>query len=105
MRKLTIHRQKSFVASLMKVKIYITDPVECDLEINREKCRKLGELKNGETKEFDIGSGAVAVYAIYDTLAPNFCFGKYELSCSDDNITITGKSTFAPKKGNPFVFL
>lgn len=105
MRKLTIHRQKSFVASLMKVKIYITDPVECDLEINKQKCRKLGELKNGETKEFDVISGAATVYAIYDTFTQNSCFGKYELPCSDDNITITGKSTLAPKKGNPFVFL
>ena len=48
MRKLTIKRAKSFVASLTKVKVYIEDQLSNELTINNVPCRKLGNIKNGE---------------------------------------------------------
>ena len=52
MRNLTIKRTKSFVASLVKMKIYIEDPTSDEIVINNVRCRKIGDLKNGEEKPF-----------------------------------------------------
>ena len=47
MRKLTITREKSFVACLNKTKFYIEDENCCDLVIRGVSCRYLGDIKNG----------------------------------------------------------
>ena len=54
MRNLTIHREKTFVGSLVKLKVYIEDTLVNELEINGIPCRKLGDLKNGEESYEDI---------------------------------------------------
>lgn len=48
MRNLTIKREKSFVGSLAKMKVYIEDPTSNEICINDISCRKIGDLKNGE---------------------------------------------------------
>ena len=58
MRNLTIKRNKTFVACLAKMKVYIEDASANDLTINGIPCRKLGDLKNGEEKNFSIGENA-----------------------------------------------
>ncbi len=57
MRKLTIKRQKSIVACLMKVKFYIEDRANGNHNVNGIPCRLLGKLKNGEEKTFEISEG------------------------------------------------
>ena len=73
MRNLTIKRQKSFVACLGKMKVYIEDPMANDLVIKGVYCRKLGDLKNGEEKTFQIGDNAAKVFVIADALSKDFC--------------------------------
>lgn len=53
MRLLTMKRAKRYVACLVKMKVFIEDPTG-DTMINGTPCRKLGELKNGEEKAFEI---------------------------------------------------
>lgn len=104
MRNLTITRKKSVVASLMKMRIYITDPTATDLEINGESCRKLGELKNGQTATFRVDDRAAKVYAIADTLSRGFCNDYYPLNAGTEDVVLTGKNAFNPGTGNAFRF-
>jgi len=73
MRNLTIKREKHFVASLAKAKFYIEDPNSDEIVINGVKCRKLGELKNGEEVTFQIDEKSAKLFVIVDKLSKNAC--------------------------------
>ena len=104
MRNLTITRQKSFVASLAKMKVYIEDPEANELEINGVGCRKLGTLKNGETATFPIGDQAAKVFVIADKVSRGFCCDYYPITAGTENVVLTGKNKVHPGAGNPFRF-
>lgn len=104
MRNLTITRTKSFVASLGKMKVYIEDPDSSELLINGVPCRKLGDLKNGETRTFPIGEQAAKVFVIGDQLSRNYSNDYYPLPAGTEDITVTGKNAYNPGAGNPFRF-
>ena len=104
MRNLTIKRTKSFVACLGKMKVYIEDASSNELEINGVSCRKLGTLKNGEEKTFQIGNERAKVFVIADKLSKNYCNEFYELPEGEEDIYLTGKNKFNPASGNPFRF-
>ena len=104
MRNLTITRQKSFVASLVKLKVYIEDPVSGELTINNVRCRKLGTLKNGETKTFVIDNWAAKVFVISDKLSRNYSNDYFQLPEGPMDICLTGKNDFNPASGNAFRF-
>ena len=104
MRNLTITRQKSFVASLAKMKVYIEDPEANELEISGVSCRKLGTLKNGETATFPIGDQAAKVFVIADKVSRGFCCDYYPITAGTENVVLTGKNKFHPGAGNPFRF-
>lgn len=104
MRKLTIQRTKSFVACLMKMKIYIEDPVAGEMVINNVPCRKLGELKNGEEKTFAVEEHSARVFVIADTPSKNYCNEFYILPQGSDDIFLSGKNKFNPANGNAFRF-
>lgn len=104
MRNLTIKRHKSFVASLVKMKLYIEDPESNELKINGVSCRKLGELKNDEEKTFSIPSTEVKVYAIADKASKDFCNDFYSIPAGNEDVCISGKNHYKPFSGNPFLF-
>ncbi len=104
MRNLTITRTKCFVASLMKVKVYIEDPASPEIIISDVPCRKIGELKNGETATFPIGNEAAKVFVIADNSSSSYCNDFYSLPAGEEDITLTGKNHYAPSVGNPFRF-
>ncbi len=104
MRNLTITRTKSFVGSLGKMKVYIEDPCTGDTAIGGVTCRKLGELKNGETATFPIGCEAARVYVIADKLSRNYSNDYYPLEAGTGDVALTGKNHFNPGAGNPFRF-
>lgn len=104
MRNLTIKRKKKFVACLGKLKVYIEDFQASELIISGVPCRKLGDLKNGEEKTFEIGENAAKVFVIADTLSKDFCTEFYQLSEGQDNIVLTGENYFNPANGNAFRF-
>lgn len=104
MRNLTIQRQKSFVASMASLKVYIEDPVNGDLNINGSMCRKLGTIKNGETVTFQVTEEAARVYVIADKLSRKYCNEFYPLPEGDMDVVLSGKCHYNPGAGNPFRF-
>ncbi len=104
MRNLTIKRQKSFVASLMKVQVYIEDYTCQDTVIKDVPCRKLGSLKNNEEKTFAIGDNEAKVFVIGDKLSKGFCNDYYTVPAGIEDIYLTGKNRYNPLNGNAFLF-
>ncbi len=104
MRNLTIKREKSFVGSLAKIKVYIEDPTSNEMRINDVPCRKIGDLKNGEEKTFQIDEQEVKIYVIADKLSKNYCNEFYQLPAGQENVFLSGKNKFNPANGNAFRF-
>ena len=67
-------------------------------------CRKIGELKNGEEKTFQIDDRAAKVYVIFDTLSKGYCNEFYQLPEGQEDIRLTGKCKFNLFAGNAFRF-
>jgi hypothetical protein len=104
MRNLTIKREKSFVGSLAKMKVYIEDPTSNEICINDISCRKIGDLKNGEEKTFQIDEQEVKIYVIADKLSKNYCNEFYQLPAGQEDVFLSGKNKFNPANGNAFRF-
>lgn len=104
MRNLTIKRTKSSVACLAKVAIYIEDPTSSEILINNTPCRKIGKIKNGEEKTFQIDEGEAKVFIIADKLSKSFCNDYYQLPTGQEDIFISGKNKFNLANGNAFRF-
>ena len=103
MRNLTIQRRKSFVACTGKLKVYIEDPAG-DLTINGTPCRKLGEVKNGQTATFPIDENGGRLYAIFDKLSRDYCNDFYTVPAGAEDISVAGQCKFNPASGNAFRF-
>lgn len=104
MRNLTIKRIKSFAGSLGKANVYIEDPVARELTIGKVPCRKIGQLKNGEEKTFQIEETAAKVFVIMDRLSKDFCNDFYQLPKGQEDISLSGRNVFNLAVGNPFRF-
>lgn len=103
MRNLTIKRTKSFIGCLVKMKAYIEDPYG-DLTINGVVCRKIGEIKNGEEKTFQIGDNEAKVFMIADKISKDYCNEYYQLPAGEYDIYLSGKNKYNPANGNAFRF-
>lgn len=104
MRNLTIKRGKAFAASMAKSKVYIEDPASQELVIDGIPCRKLGELKNGEEKTFQIGNQQARIFVIAGKASTKYCKDMYPLPAGDEDVFLTGKHYFNPASGNAFRF-
>ncbi|MBE6552652.1 MAG: hypothetical protein E7665_11080 [Ruminococcaceae bacterium] len=104
MRNLTIKRTKRFAGCLATMKVYIEDNSSDEIRINDIPCRKLGTLKNGEEKIFQIGDEAAKVFVIADKLTKNYCNEFYQLPEGSDDIYLTGQNKLDPAVGNAFRF-
>lgn len=102
MRNLVIKREKSFVGCLGKFKVYIVDPSSNDLKINKEPCRKLGTLKNGEQAVFQIPDDEVKIYIIADKYSKSFCNEFVRIPAGETDAYLLGKCKCSPFLGNPF---
>lgn len=104
MRSLTIKRRKSFVGCAMKLKVYIEDYSSHDLVISDIPLRKLGDIKNGEQKTFEVDDTPARVYVIADKLSKGYCNEYYTLPEGSDNIYLEGACKYNPLNGNAFRF-
>lgn len=102
MRNLVIKREKAFVGFLGKYKVYIVDPNSSDLKINKEPCRKLGTLKNGEEAVFQIPNEEAKIYIIGDKISKSFCNELVRIPAGEADAYLLGKSKYSPYLGNPF---
>lgn len=104
MRNLTIKRTKGFVGCLAKANIYVEDYNSKELTINSIPCRKIGILKNGEVKTFEIDEQATKVFVIADKLTKNYCNDFYQLYYGHEDVFLSGKNKFNLANGNAFRF-
>ena len=104
MRYLTVKRNKTFVGCACKLKVYVEDAASAEIQINDVGCRKLGELKNGEEKTFEISEDAAKVYVIADQLSKSYCNEYYQLPAGQEDIALAGQCKFNPATGNAFRF-
>lgn len=104
MRRLWITRRKATAACAMKMKVYIEDPENGDMEIDGTLCRKLGELKNDQQKHFNIGTEAARVYVVADKLSRNLYNEFVDIPEGEDDIFLSGRNYLSPGSGNPFRF-
>ena len=104
MRNLTITRRKRFVASLGTMMVYIEDPASEELHINGIPCRKLGNLRNGETVTFPIGTEARKVFVIGDKLSRNLSNEFFPIPAGETDVSLSGENKLNPGAGNPFCF-
>ena len=95
MRNLTVKREKTFVGSISKVKLYVPDEEKGELTIQGVSCRLLGELKNGEEKTFAIETGETVLYAIADKLSKDYCNDSYCIPAGEEDLHISGKCQFS----------
>lgn len=104
MRNLTIKREKCFIGGLAKIKVYAETETDGDLTIKNVPCRKIGEIKNGEEKTFEIEDRATKIFVIADKASRNFCCEYYQIPEGSEDITLTGKCHFDFFAGNAFRF-
>ncbi|MBR6051950.1 MAG: hypothetical protein IKP68_12230 [Clostridia bacterium] len=104
MRNLTVKRKKSFVGSVMKLKVYIEDGEAEDIVICGVHCRKLGDLKNGEEKTFEVGEASARVFVICDAVSKDYCNDMYILPEGEESVSISGVCKFNLFNGNAFRF-
>lgn len=118
MRNVVITREKSSVACLAKMKVYIEDPISGDVSIKMRvrddatgqpvtkqvMCRQLGVLKNGEQATFPIGLGAAKIVVIADKMSRNYCNEYYQIPAGEEDVVLSGKNKYHPFLGNPFRF-
>ncbi len=104
MRTVTIQRTKAFAGSMGAFKVYIEDPLSGEVKINGTPCRKLGELKNGEERNFVVGDEAAKIYVINDLLTKNLYNDFYQLPEGTEDIVLSGKCSSGLMTGNVFRF-
>ena len=103
MRNLTITRRKSYVGCAMKDQVYIRDEQAPELTIEGVPCRKIGSIKNGETKTFQIGEGQQQIFLIADKLSKDHCNATVTIPEGQEDVVLSGKHAFV-FGSNPFRF-
>jgi len=104
MRALTILRRKRFVACLRADRVYIEDHNSSDTVINGTPCRKIGTLKNGEEKSFEITDARQRVYVVSDVLAKKISNDYYEIPEGAEDVYLSGVRSYNPATGSAFRF-
>ena len=104
MRNLTLKRNRKFTGSLAKLKVYLEDPDFSELEIAGVPCRKLGEVKNGEEKTFEIDEKERRVFVIADQASKEYCNDFYRVPAGEADVYLSGQCRLNPAVGNAFRF-
>lgn len=104
MRKLYITRKDSLAGCLQKLHIYISDFENSELDICDIPCRKIGEIKNGESVTLEIDNDSNRIFVIADKKSRNLCCDSIHIEKGSSDIKLTGKCKFNPGRLNAFNF-
>jgi len=104
MRRVWITRRKASAASLAKMKVYMEDPENGNIEINGCPCRKLGVLKNNQKKYFDIGYDETKIFVVAGKPRRKRHYEFVQIPEGKDDIVLTGRNCFQPGAGSHFRF-
>lgn len=102
MRRLTMKRKKSIVASIMKIYLYLEVEGDGDIKLNNIPCVKLATIKNGKEATLEIPENALSVFVVFDRLFPNKFKAQYRLDAGSEDVELFTKPKLNPFKGNPF---
>lgn len=86
MRELTIRRDACFWGKRKKDTVYIEDWEGGDVSFGQTPCRKLGEIRNGETKTFSIGEKLARVFVAGKKNRYDYC----ELPSGTEDVSLSG---------------
>lgn len=103
MRKLTIKRRKRAAGGLIKDTLYIEDITSSTTMLDIP-CRKLGILKNGEEKSFEISEGQARLIVMPNII--NIYHGSdiAEIPWGTEDVVLCGQHYFDTVRGNSFRF-
>ncbi|BCR35741.1 hypothetical protein [Mariniplasma anaerobium] len=102
-RKVTLERKKSFVASIMKVYVYVQSGEPYDLKLDGVPLRLIDPpLKNGQSITFDVPTYDAYVYVVFDKHFPKKYNAKFLLKAGQESVKLYTKPRLNPFKGNPF---
>ena len=103
MRTLTLTRKKSFVGCACAVMIYLYCPQEEATEyLGNSPCKKVGELKNGQSASYEIGEDATVVFVAFSRSTPRSFYVRYSVPAGTENVALMTKPKFNPLAGNSF---
>jgi hypothetical protein len=74
-----------------------------EITINGVPCRKIGEIKNGETKTFQIDDGEQQVFLIADKVSKDYCNAAVTIPEGQEDVSLSGVHRFV-FGSNPFRF-
>ncbi|MBN2540330.1 MAG: hypothetical protein JXB08_02275 [Bacilli bacterium] len=103
MRKLTLTRKRSFVASIMKIYIYIQTDEQPELVLQGVPLKLVTTMKNGETSEFEIPNEAVNLFVVFDKHIPNSFHTRTIINPGEAPVVLYTKPKLNPFRGNPFI--
>lgn len=86
------------------MKVYIEDEANPETTINGVPCRKLGFIKNNETKTFEIDEKAAKLFVIVDALSKNYCNDLYPIPEGTEDIFLSGTFKYDFSTGSAFRF-
>ena len=103
MRKLTVKRKRHAAGGLFKDTLYIED-ITSSTTVLDIPCRKLGTLKNGEEKSFEISEGQARVIVVPKII--NIYHGSdiAEIPWGTEDVVLCGQHHFDIVCGNSFRF-
>lgn len=104
MRKLYITRKDSLAGCFKKLHIYISDFENSELDICDIPCRKIGEIKNGESVALEINNDANRIFVTAGKKTRNLCCDSVHIEKGNKEIKLTGKCKFNPSRLNAFNF-
>lgn len=101
MRRLIVSNRFSLCSLIGSLKVYIDNP-SGELEIRTCKCHKLGQLKNGESKAFEIDENEHLIYLFFSEASRDSQALIIPIHKGKDEIKISGRRKFNPTSYNPF---
>lgn len=104
MRNITIQREQCKVAALGTYRVYIEDPSSSELVICNVPCRRVADLKNGQSATFPAGEQEARVFVIAGNSSRNYCVDMARIPAGAQDVVLTGKAKYDLFSGNAFRF-
>lgn len=102
MRKLVVRRRKTYVASLVKVRICMKTELQSDIKLVGTNLKVLGELSNGHSLEVEIPEEELEIYVVFDKVFPQRFHSKCTLEAGVEDEVLYTFPALDPFAGNPF---
>ncbi len=104
MRTLTVARRKAIFGRSGKLALYVEDANAPETVILQTPCRKLGTLRNGEVRSFEITEESATLFVAFGKVRDGSCNEYFTIPAGTEPITLTGTCTYTLARGTAFHF-